>query len=111
MQPLTLPVDNHEWLIHFEKFFRRLPEVQNAYDFSQSCVIELSAEELGAFSLVCEREFLPLRWAVRRSGDSYTITLIDDRGSETPSRVSRYTFEAPDSRIKLESFIRTYGVH
>jgi hypothetical protein len=107
LPPLQLPVGTPGWQSHFEKFFQRAADVQNYYEQAQRCVIELSAGELGQYSLACEREFTPLRWAVGKSGADYRITLIDEAGFDTPALVTKYDFRTPDVAEALDSFSRS----
>jgi hypothetical protein len=58
-------------------------------------VLEFSAEELGAFTVRCEREFTPLRWTIRYSGEGYVLRLLDDTGSAAKQEVVRMDFETP----------------
>ena len=55
--------------------------------------VVFSAEDLGIFTLRCEREPIPLRWVFKRGN---TLRLIDDSGGSVAPQVSRYSFEAPD---------------
>lgn len=103
LPPLPLPVDAARWRAHFEKLFRDAKDVQNLYDPAHTCQLQLNAEELGTFSLTCEREFSPLRWVVRRRGHGYELSLLDDSGSAPPPNISRYEFTAPDSATQLEA--------
>ncbi|MGB7220089.1 MAG: hypothetical protein WBD07_14925 [Vicinamibacterales bacterium] len=93
---LELPITSERWRGHFEKYFHGLRDVQFKYDLSKACEIIINAGEFGVFSVVCEREFTPLRWVVRRDGDTYALTLLDDTGSSTLASVARHEFESPE---------------
>lgn len=93
---LELPISREGWRSHLKKHFQGLRDVQNRYDLSKACEITINAGEFGVFSVVCEREFTPLRWIARRDGDTYTLTLLDDSGSSTPPAIARYEFGTPD---------------
>jgi hypothetical protein len=110
LPPLPLPVTTGTWQEHFEKFFRRLPDVQSFYEQAQHCVIDLSGDEVGRFSVSCEREFTPLRWAVGRSGAEFALTLVDEASSDTSAVVTKYNFETPDIGEALDSFGRRQPV-
>ncbi len=99
---MELPVDTASWTRHFQEHLRENPEVQSAYDRAQACQIDFDGAELGAFSLRCEREFTPLRWIAQRKGTRYTLTLMDDTGSDTSVQVARYAFGAPDTPIPVD---------
>jgi hypothetical protein len=43
----------------------------------------------------CERDFTPLRWALRRRGQHYFVRLLDDSGDDVQSEVTRVAFETP----------------
>ena len=103
LPPLPLPADAEVWRGHFKKHFRDAKDVQNLYDPAHTCHVELNAEELGTFSVTCEREFAPLRWVVRHRGTGDELTLVDDSGSPTPPEVSWYEFNAPDIPTRLDS--------
>ncbi len=110
LPPIALPVNAGAWQAHFEKFFRRAADVHTSYEQAQQCLIELSADELGRYSVICEREFRPLRWAVGKSGADYALTLVDEAGFDTPAIVTKYDFSAPDIAEVLESFGRNQPV-
>lgn len=100
---IALPVMPHIWTDHFEKYFRKLKEVEIAYDAAHACEIEFKAEELGAFTILGEREFTPIRWVVRRDRQGYVARLFDDSGNSTPPAVSSYTFEEPSVEARLDN--------
>jgi hypothetical protein len=100
---LPIPAGATEWRAHFEKYFRADKQVQNHYDPAQTCLIELSADELGTFSLVCEREFSPLRWITRRKGREYELTLVDDSGSTPAPEVIMFDFAKPDFPVQIDA--------
>ncbi len=102
LPPIKLPVSPADWRDHFEEHFRKIKEVESAYDEARSVELYFSAEELGAFSIRCEREFTPLRWAVRRDKQGYYTRLFDDSGNFTPPMISYYTFEEPSIEKIIE---------
>jgi hypothetical protein len=102
LPPLPLPVNPDRWESHFEKYFRETREAEAVYDTARVCELEFAAEELGAFSVHCEREFTPVRWAVRRVGREYLLRLIDDSGDPTAPVVARMAFEAPSVEEPLK---------
>jgi len=95
LQPLPLPVDPSTWTRHFTQHFSKDGTVSAAYDTARACDLKFAAEELGAFTLRCEREFTPLRWAVRLAGPGYTARLLNDSGDPDPPVVVRRAFESP----------------
>lgn len=95
LPPMCLPVTAGSWRAHFEKYFRETTEAQNFYDIARICEFEFAAEELGAFTVRCERDFTPLRWALRRQGQGYLVRLFDDSGAEQQPEVKRIAFETP----------------
>lgn len=113
LPPLSLPITPTGWRSHFERYFRKLKKAENSYDEARVCELEFKADELGSFSIQCEREFTPLRWAVRRSGKNYIAQLLDDSGNTTPPSVSYYQFEAPKLEqvldVKLEYKVPSSG--
>jgi hypothetical protein len=95
LPPMRLPLSADDWRTHFEKHFRRTRNAEEAYDTARFCELTFTADELGAFALRCEREFIPLRWALRRRGGGYVVRLLDDSGDDTQPTVSRLSFETP----------------
>lgn len=95
LQPLPLPVDHATWSRHFAQQFSKDGRASAAYDTARACELKFAAEELGAFTLRCEREFTALRWAVRLAGSGYTARLLDDSGEPDPPVVVRRNFQTP----------------
>lgn len=107
---LTLPVDTKAWHEYFERYVHDNREFATAYDLTHSCLVELSADELGHFSIECERDFVPLRWALKRSQEAYELRIIDDSGSEAPLTIARYEVHAPNIAIALPNTELTFRV-
>lgn len=99
---LPFPITPARWRAHFESHFRETPRAQDSYDTARLCRLEFAAEELGAFTVQCEREFVPLRWAVRRHKRPPAVRLIDDSGNAIPPEVSHFSFDKPAVRKRLE---------
>ena len=93
--PINMPVTADVWHVHFREHFQKKRAAQEAYDRARVCTLDFSAQELGAFTIRFEREFTPLRWAVRRRGKSNLVRLFDDSGDSGRSGVSRAAFETP----------------
>jgi hypothetical protein len=102
LPPLPLPVNADSWRNHFQRFFSQARDVQEAYDLARYCHLEFNADELGAYSIRCERNFTPLRWSVRRHQERNQVRLFDDSGSSTKPAVSRYSFESPAVEERLD---------
>lgn len=109
LPPVSLPVTPDHWRRHFEKHFRGTREAQAAYDTARVCELEFRAEELGAFTVRCEREFTPLRWAVRRDGRGYVGRLLDDSGDPSRPVLTHIAFETPCVEEPIE-FASEYRV-
>ena len=97
---LVLPVKPNSGRAYLAKLSSK-PELQSAFDFGQSCRIDLDAAELGTFSAICEREFTPLRWVVRSNAGAYLLSLSDDSGASEHALVTRYGFAFPDRPIPI----------
>ena len=95
LPPIRLPVSPDQWRAHFEKHFRETNEASAAYDAARICELAFSADELGAFTIRCDREFTPIRWSIRRRGRDHFVQLLDDSGKEEAPTVSRLAFETP----------------
>ena len=91
---VTLPFSSEEWTRHFEEYLKNDKGAQSAFDDVHVCEIEFAADELGVFTLRCEREFTPLRWILRRDAAGYVALLQDDADSNVPV-IERYSFERP----------------
>lgn len=100
LPPVTLPLSNEEWARHFEAHLKKDKYAPHAYDDAHVCEVEFSADELGVFTLRCEREFTPLRWSVRRTSDGFVARLLDDTGSDDLV-LERYSFERPTQSVPL----------
>ncbi len=105
LPPMPLPIDPDGWRAHFEKHFRKTREAEKFYDIARICELEFTANELGAFTIRCERDFTPLRWAVRRRSQGYFVRLLDDSGSDARPQVTCMAFETPciEERIEITS--------
>lgn len=99
---IPLPVTPGTWRRHFERQFQDDRQAQRAYETARVCEIEFTCEELGTFNLRCEREFTPLRWAVRRDRQRYTARLLDDHADAASPKVLRIGFDAPMEEESLE---------
>lgn len=102
LPPITLPISDEEWTRYFEAHLKNNKNAQLAYDDAHVCDVRFSAEELGGFTIHCEREFTPLRWSVRRETAGFIARLHDDAGSGEPV-VQRFSFERPTIAEKLST--------
>jgi hypothetical protein len=101
LPPVTLPLSSDEWTRHFEAHIKKAAkDAPHAYDEAHVCEVEFSADELGVFTLRCEREFTPLRWSLRREAAGFIARLHDDAGNGVPL-IERYSFERPTIGEKL----------
>ena len=101
-QRLDLPITPSRWRSHFETHFRTNAGAQRQYDAAYGCRVEFTAGELGGFTVWCEREFAPLRWALREQNQNPIVRLIDDTGDAEVPRVSFYSFADPASEVCLD---------
>lgn len=92
---LALPVTPEDWKAQFSRYVKQDESAREAYDRAYVCTLEFSAQELGAFTLRCDRDFTPLRWAVRREDDCHLLQLYDDSGNSEQSLISHIAFETP----------------
>lgn len=100
---IPLPCTSQKWKTYFERHARQIREVQNCYDIADSIIIRIDGDELGCFQLMCEREFRPLRWIIRRISQGCELQLADNRGEVQDCEVFRYDFASPLSAIRLKS--------
>lgn len=99
---LALPMSPTNWRNTFDRYIKNVKGSAIAYDAARSCELDFSAEELGAFSIHCERDFKPLRWALQRDRQDYVARLFDDSGKPTLPKISSHTFEHPAVEEILE---------
>lgn len=100
VRSLRLPVSTDAWRRGFAASVANNKAAARAYDEAHACEVELSAEELGLFSVRCEREFTPLRWSLRHGRGGITVRLHDHAGSGMPV-MERFSFEQPDLSERL----------
>lgn len=100
---VTLPITSGQWMTFFDQHFKRPIDAQNAFDIAYSCRLRISAGELGAFHCNAEREFTPLRWALKRTRDGMLLTILDDGGESGSLEILRYAFETPDVAEQLDA--------
>ena len=107
LPPVILPLAPEDWKKHFDKYIRNRQEVQEAYNSANVCTMVFKASDLGEFTLRCERLFTPLRWVLRRNGNSYVVRLYDDSGDREVAVLSHVAFETPcvEQQIPFETEI------
>jgi hypothetical protein len=101
LAPFSLPMTLEDWNSYFEKNVLDDEAVQNAYDLATCCELDFITEELGQFTLACQREFSPLRWITRWENHGYVVRLRDDTGDSAAVRVLRFEFDHPDEPMTL----------
>ena len=99
---LELPVTPSQWRSHFETHFRENKGVQKKYDAAYGCRVDFAAGQLGAFTVLCEREFTPVRWTLRERNQNPILRLIDDSGRAGVPRVSYFSFGKPAGKVCLD---------
>lgn len=102
LPPIALPLSSEDWSHHFETHLKKHKDAPALYDDARICEIHFSADELGIFTLRCERDFTPLRWSLRKASSGYIARLHDDAGTGDPV-IERYSFEQPTIGEKLQS--------
>jgi hypothetical protein len=101
LAPFCLPLGSEEWDSYFQENVLNDEAVQRAYDSALGCELSFTAEELGQFTLACQREFSPLRWITRWDNHGYVMRLRDDTGDPSGVRVFRFEFDRPDIPIAM----------
>ncbi len=92
--PIKLPVSANTFFNTF-KTAVQTQHMQNAYDEASACVLNIRTRELGQQKVRCEREFVPLRWALRHQNQSYFLRIVQ-LDEERPITVSYLSFDHPD---------------
>lgn len=95
MKAFRMPVSADRWRASFSNQLRTNRRAQEAYDTARFCRLHFDAGELGKFTARFERQFSPLRWALRATRSERTLRLIDDSGISNAPEVSLLTFDAP----------------
>ncbi|WP_326561220.1 hypothetical protein [Micromonospora sp. NBC_01796] len=72
------------------------------YDYAESCIITAEHRALGIASILCEREFSPLRWVISRDRVGPLAKLINNTG--TLPALERYDFAAPARRDSMDTW-------
>jgi hypothetical protein len=101
LPPMALPISSAAWRGYFERSIRKAKEVEASYEMARAAELRFDARELGSARLICERDFTPLRWVVRRVEGARRVTLLDDSGGSAPLVTARYAFDHPDVRLPL----------
>lgn len=91
----SLPVEPANWPGLLEDLILSHPDMRDAYDEAEACVLRASHEQLGIVTLRCEREFTSLRWTPARDGTGPFIRLIDNT-EEHNVEVRLFEFASPD---------------
>lgn len=102
---LPVPLDTAAWRHAFDRHVREAAATQ--YDEAHACLLEFDAGPLGRARLLAERDFTPLRWAVRENGR--LASLIDSRGSVGLESVS-YSCDEPANPETLDPRAAATGV-
>ncbi len=100
LRGLSLPIEPGAFAAAFDDQFRSV-EPSRVYDDAMTCTIEVSNPDLGSISLRCEREFVPLRWAVGRDREGPFARLHDNVGARS-LRVERLSYSRPDLRESIQ---------
>lgn len=103
LPPLSLPVDASAWSRHFNRHFRDDRGIAAEYDTARACELRFAADELGAFTIRCERELTPLRWVLHYRGTGYELRLLNDSGASVPACIARRFFESPHTEETLSA--------
>jgi hypothetical protein len=103
---LSLPAlsDTQAWRREFAAIRRG---AESLYDDTQRCVLEFDAGAKGRCRVIAEREFTPLRWVVRASGQR--AVLVDSQGC-TNLTVYTSPCAAPSIERVLEPTVALDGV-
>ena len=111
LPPLTIPVSRDAWRAFIKNRIQTDRTVQNAYDSAHRVDVHLRAGEIGAYTIVAEREFAPLRWVVTRRRHAFQLRLINNTGMPGATEVQVYKFDAPDicSRVDAARFCTDEG--
>lgn len=101
---VSSPCSTDEWRREFASA-RKAAETK--YDDAQSCVLEFDAGALGRGRITAERDFTPLRWAVRANG--HRAVLIDSQGRYDLA-VSIVPCAAPSLERRVEAATALEGI-
>lgn len=88
---LPIPLDTATWRDAFEHRVR--DAASEHYDEAHACVLQFDAGALGQARIVAERDFTPLRWAVRDGG---RVAALIDSGGGAGLEIHAYACDSPD---------------
>ncbi|MFD5499131.1 hypothetical protein ACFWJS_05325 [Streptomyces sp. NPDC127061] len=98
---ISLPFSENAWIRLATREFRR-GKLLSAYNAAESCEVSVSRSGVGFASLVCERGFQPLRWALaKRRKSGYEARLIDRTDSDETS-VLLFSVEDPLAGVQQD---------
>lgn len=108
--PMRLPISADTFSIAFQASIG-VVHVQNAYDEASACMLHTRTSTLGHQVIRCERESVPLRWALRHENQNYIIRTVQ-LDEQRPIKVFHYAFETPDQMTALPDsmFVDGYRV-
>lgn len=108
---VVLPIHGPRWHT-LAKELLRSKAMSERYDDAEICELTVTADALGSVSLICERDFAPLRWALQSAATG--ARLLDNTGSG-PDYIERYAVQDPltplavmldDGRVNADGLLR-----
>jgi hypothetical protein len=96
----NLPVTGPVWQHRFRQFANHGNRAW-AYLEATSARFAVSADELGEYKLLLERDVRPVQWACLSAHKTATVRLIDDTGKDTTAACSFHSFAAPADALAL----------
>ena len=95
----TLPIDSSRWAT-LANDFRNDDRIQRFYEEAESGSITVRHPQLGVVTMLCEREFAPLRWVPGRDGSTPHVRLVNHTETSVSIDISEFAF--PDHRQSLQ---------
>jgi hypothetical protein len=99
--PVKLPVSTSAFFDAFQTA-TAIGSVQNAYDLASACIVHVRTSTLGQKAIQCQRESVPLRWALKRENQNYVVRVVQ-LDEQRPIKVLHYSFDAPDQATEVRS--------
>lgn len=91
----ALPIQPSAWRDLLVQRVRDNENFKQQYDYAQVYVIDIDGQQLGSYSLRCDRRQTALRWLTQRKDGKPAVVLVDDSGSEEETQVVYYEPNEP----------------
>ena len=103
LSKLSLPVEQKKWIDSFLNFKKNNTQIGRTYDEAYSSELIFADKNLGSVKHSFERNFIPVRWAIKQSQGKYMLKLMIDSDTFEKVDVFRYEFTSPSVKHKIDT--------